>query len=297
MILLYELVQVAEHTYYIECPAKIGIYEDIDGVYVIDSGNDKEAGRKIKKILEQKNWNLKAILNTHSNADHIGGNQFLQKRFQCAIYSTPLENAVIENTILEPSFLYGGYPFAALRHKFLMAQQSQATNIADAKLPDGFEILYLPGHFWDMIGFKTPDDVYFMADCISSEAILNKYHISFIYDVKKYLETLDYISTLKGKLFIPAHTETTENIATLADINRKKVYEIIELLLSFCQTPSTSEEVLKKVFDHYNLVMDASQYVLVGSTIRSYLSYLIDEKKLTTEVVENRFLFHTVASI
>lgn len=294
---MYELVQVAEHTYYIECPAKIGIYEDIDGVYVIDSGNDKEAGRKIKKILEQKNWNLKAILNTHSNADHIGGNQFLQKRFQCAIYSTPLENAVIENTILEPSFLYGGYPFAALRHKFLMAQQSQATNIADAKLPDGFEILYLPGHFWDMIGFKTPDDVYFMADCISSEAILNKYHISFIYDVKKYLETLDYISTLKGKLFIPAHTETTENIATLADINRKKVYEIIELLLSFCQTPSTSEEVLKKVFDHYNLVMDASQYVLVGSTIRSYLSYLIDEKKLTTEVVENRFLFHTVASI
>ena len=294
---MYELVQVAEHTYYIECPAKIGIYEDSDGVYVIDSGNDKEAGRKIKKILEQKNWNLKAILNTHSNADHIGGNQFLQKRFQCAIYSTPLENAVIENTILEPSFLYGGYPFAALRHKFLMAQQSQATNIADAKLPDGFEILYLPGHFWDMIGFKTPDNVYFMADCISSEAILNKYHISFIYDVKKYLETLDYISTLKGKLFIPAHTETTENIATLADINRKKVYEIIELLLSFCQTPSTSEEVLKKVFDHYNLVMDASQYVLVGSTIRSYLSYLIDEKKLTTEVVENRFLFHTVASI
>lgn len=293
---MYELVQVAEHTYYIESPAKMGIYEDVDGVYVIDSGNDKETGRKIKKILEEKNWNLKAILNTHSNADHIGGNQFLQKRFNCPIYSTSMENAAIENTILEPSFLYGGYPFATLRHKFLMAQQSQTSNIADAKLPDGFEILHLPGHFWDMIGFKTPDDIYFMADCISSESILNKYHISFIYDVKKYLETLDYISTLKGKLFIPAHTETTENIAALADINRKKVYEIIELLLSYCQTPSTSEEVLKKVFDHYHLVMDASQYVLVGSTIRSYLSYLTDEKKLVTEIVDNRFLFHTITS-
>ena len=64
--MLYELVQAAEHTYYIECPAKIGIYEDMDGIYVIDSGNDKETGRKIKKILEQKNWKLKAILNTHS---------------------------------------------------------------------------------------------------------------------------------------------------------------------------------------------------------------------------------------
>ncbi len=291
---MYELVQVAEHTYYIECPAKIGIYEDTDGVYVIDSGNDKDAGRKIKKILEQKNWNLKAILNTHSNADHIGGNQFLQKRFDCPIYSTPMENIVTENTILEPSFLYGGYPFGALRHKFLMAQPSQTQNIADATLPESFEILSLPGHFWDMIGFKTPDDVYFLADCVSSETILNKYHISFIYDVKKYLETLDFISTLKGKIFIPSHTETTENIATLADVNRKKVYEIMELLLSFCQTPSTAEELLTKVFDHYQLVMDASQYVLVGSTIRSYLSYLIDEKKLMIEIVNNRFLFHTM---
>ncbi len=290
---MYELVQVAEHTYYIEGPAKIGIYEDTDGVYVIDSGNDKDAGRKIKKILEQKNWNLKAILNTHSNADHIGGNQFLQKRFDCPIYSTPMENIVTENTILEPSFLYGGYPFGALRHKFLMAQPSQTQNIADATLPEGFEILSLPGHFWDMIGFKTPDDVYFLADCVSSETILNKYHISFIYDVKKYLETLDFISTLKGKIFIPSHTETTENIATLADVNRKKVYEIMELLLSFCQTPSTAEELLTKVFDHYQLVMDASQYVLVGSTIRSYLSYLVDEKKLMIEIVNNRFLFHT----
>lgn len=290
---MYELVQVAEHTYYIECPAKIGIYEDTDGVYVIDSGNDKDAGRKIKKILEQKNWNLKAILNTHSNADHIGGNQFLQKRFDCPIYSTPMENIVTENTILEPSFLYGGYPFGALRHKFLMAQPSQTQNIADATLPEGFEILSLPGHFWDMIGFKTPDDVYFLADCVSSETILNKYHISFIYDVRKYLETLDFISTLKGKIFIPSHTETTENIATLADVNRKKVYEIMELLLSFCQTPSTAEELLTKVFDHYQLVMDASQYVLVGSTIRSYLSYLVDEKKLMIEIVNNRFLFHT----
>ena len=108
---MYELIQVAEHTYYIDCPAKIGIYEDTDGIYLIDSGNDKEAGRKIKKILKQKNWHLKAILNTHCNADHIGGNQFLQKRFQCPIYCTPMENIIISKTILEPSFFYGGFSF------------------------------------------------------------------------------------------------------------------------------------------------------------------------------------------
>ena len=291
---MYELIQVAEHTYYIDCPAKIGIYEDTDGIYLIDSGNDKEAGRKIKKILEQKNWHLKAILNTHSNADHIGGNQFLQKRFQCPIYCTPMENIIISNTILEPSFLYGGFPFKALRNKFLMAQESTSQDIASACLPKDFEIFSLPGHFWDMIGFKTPDDVYFIADCLSSEVILDKYHISFVYDVKKYLQTLDFICTLQGKLFVPAHAQATENIVPLAEYNKQKIQEIVELLLSFCQNPFSAEEILKKIFDHYHLTMDEQQYVLVGSTIRSYLSYLIEEEKLTTKIIDNRFLFQTV---
>ena len=291
---MYELIQVAEHTYYIDCPAKIGIYEDTDGIYLIDSGNDKEAGRKIKKILEQKNWHLKAILNTHSNADHIGGNQFLQKRFQCPIYCTPMENIIISNTILEPSFLYGGFPFKALRNKFLMAQESTSQDIAPACLLKNFEIFSLPGHCWDMIGFKTPDDVDFIADGLASEVILDKYHISFVYDVKKYLQTLDFICTLQGKLFVPAHAQATENIVPLAEYNKQKIQEIVELLLSFCQNPFSAEEILKKIFDHYHLTMNEQQYVLVGSTIRSYLSYLIEEEKLTTKIIDNRFLFQTV---
>ncbi len=72
---MYELNQVGEKSYYINCPAKIGIYlAGNTDVYLIDSGNDKEAGKKVRKILDEKGWNLLGILNTHSNADHIGGN-------------------------------------------------------------------------------------------------------------------------------------------------------------------------------------------------------------------------------
>ena len=72
---MYELNQVGEKSYYINCPAKIGAYlVDDKNVYLIDSGNDKDAGRKVRKILDEKGWNLLGILNTHSNADHIGGN-------------------------------------------------------------------------------------------------------------------------------------------------------------------------------------------------------------------------------
>ena len=78
---MYELIQLTEHDYYIDCPAKIGLVRiDEDNVVLIDSGNDKDAGKKVFRILEANGWNLKAIFNTHSHADHIGGNRFLQDK-------------------------------------------------------------------------------------------------------------------------------------------------------------------------------------------------------------------------
>lgn len=47
---MYELIQVAENSYYIQSPAKIGIFKLNDTeVCLIDSGNDKDAGKKVKK--------------------------------------------------------------------------------------------------------------------------------------------------------------------------------------------------------------------------------------------------------
>lgn len=293
---MYELVQVAENTYYINSPSKIGVYRvSDDDVWLIDSGNDKDAGRKIQKILDAQGWKLTAIINTHSNADHDGGNTLLQNRLNCAIYTTPMELAVVENPILEPSFLYGGYPFKKLRNKFLMATPSKAQDIAEAKLPEGMEYFRLPGHFWDMIGVKTPDDVYFLADCIFGEGTVNKYHISFFYDIAAQFETLDMVEKLEGKLFIPAHAEPMEDIKPLVALNRNKSLEILELLLELCQTPMPFEHILQKVFAHYQLTMDYGQYVLVGSTIRSYLSYLADQGKAECYVEDNMLLWKTIA--
>lgn len=292
---MYELVQVAENTYYINSPSKIGVYRvSDDDVWLIDSGNDKDAGRKIQKILDAQGWKLTAIINTHSNADHDGGNTLLQNRLNCAIYTTPMELAVVENPILEPSFLYGGYPFKKLRNKFLMATPSKAQDIAEAKLPEGMEYFRLPGHFWDMIGVKTPDDVYFLADCIFGEGTVNKYHISFFYDIAAQFETLDMVEKLEGKLFIPAHAEPMEDIKPLVALNRNKSLEILELLLELCQTPMPFEHILQKVFAHYQLTMDYGQYVLVGSTIRSYLSYLADQGKAECYVEDNMLLWKTI---
>ena len=60
---MYELIQVANNSYYVNCPAKIGVYRCNDtDIFLIDSGNDKDAGRKVRRVLEAEGWQVKAIL-------------------------------------------------------------------------------------------------------------------------------------------------------------------------------------------------------------------------------------------
>lgn len=292
---MYELIKVGLRTYYINCPSKIGVYITAENQAVlIDSGNDKDAGRKILKILNENGWTLKCILNTHSNADHVGGNAFLQQRTSCEILGTGIENAFTSYPILEASFLYGGFPNKDLRNKFLMAVPSNPTGTLENSLPPEFEMLPLNGHFFGMAGIKTPDGVWFLADCLFGENILTKYHVFFVYDVAEFLNTLDMLEQLEGTLFVPSHADAVTDLSLLIQANRSKILQICDELISYCKEPAPFEKILKYVFDTFELHMDFNQYVLVGSTIRSYLSYLYDQGKLTCTFEDNLLFWQAV---
>ncbi|MGI6001203.1 MAG: MBL fold metallo-hydrolase [Candidatus Merdisoma sp.] len=292
---MYELIQISEHDYYIQSPAKIGLVKQNDTeVCLIDSGNDKDAGRKVRKLLDEHEWTLKAIYNTHSNADHIGGNKYLQGQTGCKIYAPGIECDFTRHPILEPSLLYGGYPCKDLRHKFLLAQESGAEYLTKETLPEGFELIPLPGHFFDMAGFRTPDDTVYLADCLSSRETLDKYQIGFIYDVAAYLNTLEKVKTLKARLFVPAHAEAAEDITELAQYNIDKVNEIADKIVSLCKEPLGFEVILQRLFTEYGLVMNFEQYVLVGSTVRSYLAWLKDTGRLNAVFEKNLLLWEKI---
>ena len=292
---MYELIQISERSYYIQSPAKIGLVKLNDhDVCLIDSGNDKDAGRKVRQLLDANGWKLTAIYNTHSNADHIGGNQYLQKQTGCKVYAPGIDCAFTRFPVLEPSFLYGGFPCKDLRHKFLMAQESDALELTQESVPDGVEIIPLPGHFFDMVGFRTPDDVVYLADCLSSRETLDKYRIGFIYDVAAYLKTLEAVKAMQAKMFVPAHAAASEEIADLAQYNIDNVMEIAEKIIGICSEPLCFEDILKKLFDDYELSMSAEQYVLVGSTVRSYLAWLKDSGKVNYLFDGNRMLWQKI---
>lgn len=292
---MYELNHITGNSYYIQSPSKMGLVKLSDtDVCLIDSGNDKDAGRKVRQLLDANSWHLTAIYNTHSNADHIGGNRYLQGQTKCRIYAQGIECDITRHPVLEPAFLYGGFPPKDLRHKFLMAQESDAQELTPTVLPEGFELLQLPGHFFHMVGFRSPDDVVYLADCLSSRETLDKYQIGFIYDVAAYLDTLEKVKTMQAAAFVPAHAQVTEDIAPLAQYNIDKVHQIADHMVELCAEPVIFEELLKKLFDDYGLTLTFEQYVLVGSTVKSYLAWLKDTGHLTALFEDNRLLWRRV---
>ena len=291
---MYELIKISDQSYYIDCPAKIGVYDSGDGVYLIDAGGDKDAGRRVRKVLDERGWTLRGILVTHSNADHIGGCQYLQRQTGCKVFAPGVEAQFTRTPVLEPSFLYGGYPPKELRHKFLMAQPCDCPGVTDVGVPAGVGVLRLRGHLFDMAGYLLPDGTAFIADCVSGAETLAKYGVPFIYDVQAYLDTLGRLPEIGAKMYVPSHAEACEDIAPLAEVNRRHIERLGEQLLHICIEPRGFEELLKLVFDDLRLELNFQQYVLVGSTIRSFLAWHLDAGRVTAEFIENRLLWRSI---
>lgn len=278
---MYELIQAGKNTFYVECPSKIGIFRTSESeVVLIDSGSDKDAAKKVCRILDTEGWTVKAIFNTHSHADHIGGNNFIQTRTGCRIYANGMERAFTEYPLLEPTILYGGFPPEDLRSKFFMAKESEVSLLKEENMPDGLQFFRLPGHSFDMVGFRTSDDVLFLADSLASEHTLEKYRICYLFDVESYLSTLEEIKKLKAVCYIPSHAAATEDIIPLAQINIDRTNEVADDILNALEKPMNNPELLTVLFEKYNLEMSLSQIALLGSTLQSYLSFLKNRGKI-----------------
>ena len=286
-----ELRQLTDRVWIIPGPTNIGVIQEGEGIWLVDSGNDKEAGRKINKILKARNWELKGILNTHSNADHIGGNDYLQRQYDCGVYAGPVESAFVEFPFLEASFLWGGFPPDDLDNKFFRAKPSEVRGFLTPEKPaplPGLTIIPLPGHYFDMVGILTADGVYFLGDCLFGSRILEKYGIPFIYDVAAYRRTLETLRETGARWFVPSHGEAETDFRETVEVNLRAVEKAEAVLLELLREELTFEEILKGLCDRYGIRLDCGQYALVGSTVRSFLSWLKNTGRIGHRFLENR---------
>ena len=287
---MYELMKISDCCYYINCPSKMGIYVRENGdAYLIDSGNDKDAGKKAKKILDGEGWNLKGVLITHAHADHIGGCNYLQTQTGCKAFASPMEGAFAANTILMPISLYGGNPHKEIRHKDMIAKPCTVSAFDDPEFPKEIEVIDLGGHAPGQVGYRLPDNVVFLADVLCTKETLDKYGIVYLFDIGQHVAALDRVIELEAKCFVPSHCPVCDDVKSLAVYNKEKVLAAGDIILNICKTPKCWEQILAEVFDHYGLKMNFAQHELVGSTVRSYLTYLEAEGKIAV-TMEGHYL-------
>ena len=70
--------------------------------------------------------------------------------------------------------------------------------------------------------------------------------------------------------------------------------EIINVILDYLKERHVFDDIVKHIFDYYNLRMSNIQYYLVGDSIKAYLAYLINNESLETVIEDNYFYFHTI---
>lgn len=277
---MYSLNKVGEKTYYIDAPTNIGVFVAENGVWMIDSGGDSTAAKYALALIEEQGWTLEAVLHTHSHSDHSGGAAYLHEATGCKVYAPRTEAAVLSNPVVQPTYLYGGFPIGEMRCKFLMSPQCDCSAITEAELPDGLEIMPVGGHSIEMISVRTCDGVWFLADSLLSAQTLDRYKISFLYDIEEHLRTLEKLTALEGSLFIPSHCEPLEDISELIVKNRAAVYEIIAVIKRECAGGLSADEVIERMFAIFGIKPYLMQYSLIGFTTRSYLAYLTAQGEL-----------------
>lgn len=291
-----ELVHIKGNTYYIPGYVNIGVVINDNKALIIDTGNDRSAGKKILKVLEDNQLDLQTIINTHSHADHIGGNAHIQKQTNCAIYASKVESQIIEQPYLEPFFLYGAHPFKGMRNKFLEAKPSLITGILNLGSTtiepfESIEVIDIKGHFLEQIGIVTRDGVAFLGDAIFSEEIIDKYGFFYLQNVRAFLETLDRLKRLEADYFVPSHCHMVDDLETLIDLNRQKVIYNSDLIEKIVEEPKGLDAIFKAVGESYNLSINHTQVAIVGGTIKAYLTYLIEEKRVVCDFTDGYLRF------
>jgi glyoxylase-like metal-dependent hydrolase (beta-lactamase superfamily II) len=292
-----ELRQLSGNTYAIETDtSSIGLYIFNDQrCLLIDSGANQTQAQELWKLLKARNLTVYAIFNTHSHADHCGGNHYIQARSNCRIYATAVEAAFIQQPILIPYALYGAFPLKLLQSKFFMPQASHVTDtISAGYMPingQAFEILDLGGHTLGHLGIRTPDNVVFVGDSLIPIQILHTNPFLYLADPKQQIQTIEKIRADNSPLLYLSHGGISTDIPAVINANYDMMMLILVTLKQIIHAPRNQEEIIHEVIARHGLEVNRNHYFRLAASISAFLAYLCNDGQATVSVSDHNLQY------
>ena len=286
-------VQLSDRVYYLPGGVNCALVTDgAGGALLIDTGQDKTYGRSLRKACETLNVTPLAIVNTHSHADHYGGNDYLLRHFDVPVYAPPFEAQIMQAPYLEPVYLFSGAkPLSELMSKWLLAKPSTVDNTLEPGTLTlhgvTLEILETSGHAHAHLSVLV-DGVLVAADALFGAAVLAKYPLPFGQDIGKQIESAERLLGSEVRVTLPGHGDPTEDLAALVKLNLEAFETAARHVEAACDGGGTESVLRQTCLSLGTNMSDLPRYYLNLCVVTAYLSYLREEGRVRLELRDNR---------
>lgn len=294
------LEQLSDQVYLVPGGVNIGvIVAPDDRAILIDTGLNDSTARKVLRWVAELGRQVSAIITTHGHADHFGGNAFVVKRTGARVFAPAWDETVLRYPLFQPLCLFAGAdPPDSLRGSFLLAEASPVDVIYDAGPleVDGvqLEAVSLAGHSGNQMGILY-DGVFFCADVVLPERVLDKYRIPYLYSVRDHVTSLDRAVATPHRIAVPGHGPWTTDLASLVALNRERVDRVAKRVIEVCRYPQTPEAILADLLQTFEAdPRDPASYYLLHPTVFAFLTYLEAAGELNHRIEAGQSLWRAV---
>ncbi|NPV71403.1 MAG: MBL fold metallo-hydrolase [Firmicutes bacterium] len=278
-----EFVEVGDGAYCLAGATNIGVLVSVDGdAVLVDSGLDQSIARRCIREVSERGWRVRAVINTHAHADHVGGNAELKRRTSCEVVAPAFEEAWIRYPLSEPLALFvGASPPQGLRNKFTMAEACGVDRVLEPGEHEVFGILFeavdLKGHSPNQTGVIAGGAL-FCGDAFFQEEQLHKHVIPYNVDIGAQLDTLAKVPALAAKSVIPGHGGVCRDVNGAVEANVARIRTVTGLALENAGTGGVgagAEAILDAVCRTLGVApASLAHYYLLLSAVNAHLSYL-----------------------